>query len=130
MQTDFKKPIIIFAIMLAATMVLGIARKSIEHDNQEERLKNKLGVLGATYYQKVYLPTVNNVDELGSYTEGGMKVGLSELISAIYYEDPKEFVNNQTKKQCNYNETYVIIYPQNPYTEDDYEMKVNLECGF
>ena len=62
MQTDFKKPIIIFAIMLAATMVLGIARKSIEHDNQEERLKNKLGVLGATYYQKVYLPTVNNVD--------------------------------------------------------------------
>ena len=130
MQTDFKKPIIIFAIMLAATMVLGIARKSIEHDNQEERLKNKLGALGATYYQKVYLPTVNNVDELGSYTKDGMKVGLSELISAIYYEDPKEFVNNQTKKQCNYNETYVIIYPQNPYTEDDYEMKVNLECGF
>ena len=85
MQTDFKKPIIIFAIMLAATMVLGIARKSIEHNNQEERLKNKLGVLGATYYQKVYLPTVNNVDELGSYTEDGMKVGLSELISAIYY---------------------------------------------
>ena len=40
MQTDFKKPIIIFAIMLAATMVLGIARKSIEHDNQEEKLKN------------------------------------------------------------------------------------------
>ena len=130
MQTDFKKPIIIFAIMLAATMVLGIARKSIEHDNQEERLKNKLGVLGATYYQKVYLPTVNNVAELGSYTKDGMKVGLSELISAIYYEDPKEFVNNQTKKQCYYNETYVIIYPQNPYTEDDYEMKVNLECGF
>ena len=130
MQTDFKKPIIIFAIMLAATMVLGIARKSIDHDNQEERLKNKLGVLGATYYQIVYLPTVINVDELGSYTKDGMKVGLSELISAIYYEDPKEFVNNQTKKQCNYNETYVIIYPQNPYTEDDYEMKVNLECGF
>ena len=71
-----------------------------------------------------------NVVEGKLVAKEGMKVGLSELISAIYYEDPKEFVNDQTKKQCNYNETYVIIYPQNPYTEDDYEMKVNLECGF
>lgn len=124
-----KKSIFLCIGMIGISLIFSGINIIINGNTYEEELKNKLGILGSTYYQKIYHLEASE-EELEELKYTGLKVKLSELIDAIYYEDPKEFVNDKTKKSCNYNTSNVIIYPYSPYGEDDYKMKVNLECGY
>ena len=36
----------------------------------------------------------------------------------------------EMKKQCDKNNSQIIIYPKAPYTQTSYKMDIKLDCGF
>ena len=39
-------------------------------------------------------------------------------------------VNKKTKEKCDFEKTYISIYPQKEYEKKDYKIEVKLICGF
>ena len=119
----------IAVIMIVVSIILIVASKLVESNNQEDKLKNKLYILGATYYENIYYNNAST-SEIEKYYYDGMRVNLKKLIDGIYYDDPKEFINNKTGLKCDYLNSYVVIFPYSPYKKENYNVKVNLDCGF
>lgn len=128
-------PAIILVIVLVVVLILifGGNKKS-----QQVTLTNELKELGVDFYENFYYKQVGSNDEernkfLEKYKDIGIKVNLDNL-SRYNGKDSevvlKKFVNKKTKKACNKNLTQVIIYPQEPYTQNSYKIEVLLECGF
>ena len=105
----------------------------------EKDLTKNMEKLGSFFYEQFYYPHqeetqqkngVSMNDFLAPYSTTGFKVDL-ENIAKVSGVD-KKLVNSMKncKKECNKKNTFVTIYPKEPYGVKDYEIKVNLDCGF
>lgn len=136
----FNKKMVIIpaAILIVVLIIVLILVLTTKGESQEVKLTNELKELGTDFYENFYYKQIGSNDEerskfLEKYKDIGIKVNLDNL-SRYNGKDSKivleKFVNNKTDKECDKNLTQVIIYPQEPYNQESYEIEVQLECGF
>lgn len=137
-KKKFNKKVIIGIVVLllvAAGVVLFLVRNS--SDNREQ-LETSLTEMGKSFYENFYYEQIgSSADEraslLSKFTTVGIKVDLDNLgryNNGEFKAEIKEFKNSKTDEECSKTGTKVIIYPKSPYGKTDYNIEVNLDCGF
>lgn len=136
-----KKQIAIFGVAIvviavAIVVILSFGKSSAL--KQEENLYTELKAMGQDFYENYYYEYAGKSDEereqyLSKYATIGIKINLSNLgryNKSVNEEKIKLFVNKDTKEECDKEKTRAIIYPKAPYGKTDYDIKVELSCGF
>ena len=134
-----RKTIIITTICLIViilAIILGIL--FLNKDNQEQKLIDRLTEMGTEFYEDFYYKQIGQTDKerqefLEKYKDIGIKVNLDSL-SRYKKEDSEkileEFVNSKTEEACDKTNSMVVIYPKEPYGNEDYRIDAILVCGF
>ncbi len=132
--------IVLILLILGICIPIVVSKKSFSKKtiSQEEQLTEYLKELGKDFYENVYYQQIGQDEEsrkvfLTKLKHDGIKLTLNSL-STHKIEENKDkiesFVNNETKKACNKENTKVIVYPQAPYGQTDYKIEITLDCGF
>lgn len=106
--------------------------------NNKKSLEKSLMEMGRDFYENFYYDATGKTDKekvdfVKKFEKIGVKIDLDNLgryNSSKNKDKVAEFINTSTKKECDKNETRAIIYPKSPYGKKDYEIKVELSCGF
>lgn len=137
MMKDFLKEnsssIKISIVMIIFAIIIIIIQNVFTPILIKGQLTNRIKEAGEDYYEKYYDSFVidGSTIILEDIKDFGMKINLNQLVINLYDgKDPGYFFNKNTNKMCNYEKTYVTIYPVSPYGKNNYKVKVNLECGF
>ena len=137
---DKKKRIIIIAAISLAVVIIGVLCFVIfgnkEAKNKKE-LEANLVKLGAAFYEDYYYPSQEKIQKdvkeyMAKFEKTGLKINLDNLskISKIDQTLVEKMVNKKTKEKCDFEKTYISIYPQKEYEKKDYKIEVKLICGF
>ena len=105
---------------------------------EENKLYNKLNDIVLTYYKDYYYKIVLGSDDslrksnAANLSKNGIKITLNQL--ANYKGDEKntildEFKNYKTNTPCDYDKTIIMIYPKEPYGDQDIRIESTIECG-
>lgn len=126
--------IILVIILLVVVLFLVFNNK----ENESEKLSASLKELGIEFYEEFYYKQIGQNDKerqefLEKYKDIGIKVNLDSL-SRYKKEDSEkileEFVNGKTEEACDKTNSMVVIYPKEPYGNEDYTIDAILVCGF
>jgi len=103
-------------------------------------LEENLEIMGKDFYENYFYPVVAKDLEnqelktyLMNYEDSGLKVTLDILgkyNNQANSEIIKKFYNDKTGEKCDSKNTYVYIYPKEPYQVNDYDLKVELSCNY
>jgi hypothetical protein len=108
----------------------------VNEKEQKLELDTNLKEMGKNFYIKHYYNQISFGRKqsditvfLKNFSTIGIKVTLNNL-EKYDASNNKEFINRKTGKICNKNTSFVIIYPKEPYGENDFAIEVTLDCGF
>ena len=132
-----KKNIKIGVIVLVALLVVVAAGFGLSYafnPSKKSKLETELKEMGKSFYEDFYYDLVvnsNGVENIKKFETTGIKVDLDNLSrqSNESKEKVKDFVNDKNE-ECNKNNTKVIIYPKDPYGKTNYELEIQVDCGF
>ena len=120
----------IFLIVLLLIIIGGILFLVNSKIGREALAKRDIRKLTTTFYEYYYDENNydNNVKEfLKKYTSSGLNITLGDM--EVYIEDKS---NGGTKykslEKCDRAKSKVIIYPKNPFSKTDYDLKFDLVC--
>lgn len=106
-------------------------------DDSKSKLELSLKEMGKDYYENYYYEMSGKSDDerantVKNYKELGIKVSLDNLkrYNSSKKEEVEEFINPKTKEKCDTENTMVTIYPRGEFGRKDYDIKINLVCGF
>ncbi len=133
-----KKKNVLILIVVGVVAVLGVALFLILNNTQEKKLERSLKEMGRDFYEDYYYDQTGETLEdrekfLKPFKTIGIKVtldGLSRYNSKENQAKIEEFVNRKTNEKCDTMSTRAIIYPKEKYGKTDYDIKVELSCGF
>ena len=142
--TEKEKRIKILAIVCTAIsiilIIIGLVI-SIFNGNmgvEKDEMTIYLEKMGKEFYEDFYYKQIGQTDKerhefLEKYKDIGIKVNLDSL-SRYKKEDSEkileEFVNSKTEEACDKTNSMVVIYPKEPYGNEDYRIDAILVCGF
>lgn len=129
---------IIGAIILGVVLCAVILFFLFGNNNQEEKLTKELKTLGISFYEDFYYNQIGSTKEekveyLSKYKDMGIKISLNKMIRTNVNESEEIssiFINEETNKECDKNNSLVTIYPKEPFGKSDYTIEVTLVCGF
>lgn len=125
--------LIIIGLFVVGTIIFFVL---FEKPKSEDDLKNYLIKMGTDFYVDFYYEEQakgKSEEELKQYlskfTDTGIKISLKTLED--YSEENEKTIEKfkNKKKECDKQNTKVIIYPQDPYGKEDYSVEPLLECG-
>lgn len=130
--------LIVLGVILIAAIILFMVFGFRKEESQSVELSNNLKELGVEFYEDFYYKQIGKDDKerkefLEKYKDIGIKINLDSLSRYKKEETEeilKQFVNNKTKKECDKTNSMVVIYPKNPYGQNDYKIDAQLVCGF
>ena len=128
------KKILVIIIVALAFILCGVL---FFNNSNEKKLIQNMEALGKSFYEEYYYPSQAAVQKdlpkfLSKFEKSGIRINLKN-ISKLSRTDKKlikKMVNSKTNKKCDFNKSYVVIYPEKPFKKDSYKLKVNLDCGF
>lgn len=129
-----KKELLI--IIGVVVILVGIILFVLINTDGEKKLKDKLETLATDYYENNYYDKISSDEAtrkqiLEKFASTGFTINLNSLSRYEQFtEQVKEFVNSETDEECDKEKTTITIYPKDPYGKEDYEVKVNLVCGY
>ena len=102
--------------------------------SNKAKLETELKEMGKSFYEDFYYDLVvksNGVESISKFQSTGIKVDLDNLSrqKSENEEKIKDFVNDKGEA-CNKENTKVVIYPKDPFGKTDYQLEVQLDCGF
>lgn len=91
------------------------------------KVENPLKKLGKEYYENYYYIQLDDSYELrkeflSNYKDSGLKINLNTLRN---YKD----ISSKRYKNCNWDKTMIIVYPEEPYKVNNYRVEVELDCN-
>lgn len=124
------KQIKLSLILLGISILLFIIIKCLTGFTDKDKLEKKLGNLGDLYYQTILYPTIadseNDFATLKVFEQTGFRVTLSNMLTSTNTD--KEIFKLKGK-ECDLEESYIILYPQDPYEKKDFKLESNLICN-
>ena len=130
---DNKKIVVIVIVALAFVLCGMLFFKK----SNEVELTSNMEKLGKSFYEDYYYPSQKKSQKdvkkfLAKFEKNGIKINLTNLekISSLDKKLVDSMVNSKTNKKCDFDKSYVSIYPEKPYEKTNYKLKVNIECGF
>lgn len=138
---DNKKIFIVsgVALLLVVIIIVGFALFGKGSSmSTKEQYENTLKEMAKDFYENYYYERTGKNDEerkefLSKYSTIGIKIDLENLgryNGESNKEKVAELVNPDNKNVCDAKNTRVIIMPKDSYKKTDYEIKLELDCGF
>lgn len=129
---------IIFGIVFIITLVIIGCFIFSKKESKEELLSKSLENMSKDYYENFYYNQIGTTEEdrsefLSRYETIGIKINLENLSSYSKNDNSKilkQFINEDTNKECDKKNTKGIIYPTKPYSKTSYKIETQLDCGF
>ena len=127
-------PIILLIIFIVILGFLSVVFFNNMKKQSSSNFTSDLTKMGETIYKDYYyeITKVDKSDEqLKAYLKKFEQIGLSfNLVELSKYSDENrnkisEFLKNN---KCSNENTRVIIYPKDPYTKNDFNLEVKLDC--
>lgn len=134
-----KKVIVISIISLVIVIIAILVSINIfGKQSKEKEFKSIIEKMGRDYYENYYYEQSGNdlnakKETLSKYSAIGLKIDLENLgryNDQINKDKIAKLVNPETKEACNAKNTKVIIKPKEGYKKTDYDIEVQLDCGF
>ena len=99
----------------------------------KKTLEKELIRIGKEFYEQNYYPLLstdetNREEFLKNLEKTGLNFNLEFLKNNV--KDVPKFVNSKTNEECDNTKTYILITPKANYGKTDYDIKVELVCGF
>lgn len=126
--------LVIVIIIVVVTLLLN------NNTKQEDKLKASLEALGRKYYEDYYYVSAANSDDvnekkefLQNFSSVGLRINLDNLLrynDTLENKDTTEYKNKKKKEDCDRKKSMVVIYPKGEFGAKDYDIKVELVCGF
>ena len=124
---------VVILIVLIAILAIIVSNTNKEKKTIK-KYENIVSEMTSAYYKDYYSMIVDSkgVDYIKAFEDVGFEFDLDNMINLLpsLRSKAKELVNVKTGEQCNINGTKVMVYPKDPYGENDYTIKVTLDCGF
>lgn len=95
---------------------------SISEISLEDIITNKAN----TFYKEHYYNKIDKKDKLSAFESNGLSIKITDLVNFVKFT--KEEKTTFDKKKCSYDESMVVIYPNSPFGENDYKLKIELSC--
>ena len=126
-----KNLVLIFALIALIIVVIVVVsinpfKKKEEKIVSDTTLEESIASVAINYYEDFYSKLDNPGDALKDFSEVGLTKHLTELNE--FKEFDTEIANTLKEKECDYNTSKIIIYPEDPYGEKDYTFEVILDC--
>ena len=102
---------------------------------KQQAIENDIKTMAADFYENYYYDLITKdfgADQLAKFKKSGIIVDLNILgrHKSENLEKIKEFKHPKKDVECDREKTKAIIYPKESYNKNDYEIKVELSCGF
>lgn len=124
-----KNRILIISLLFIVFIILtSILSNVLENYNNKKSLEKALIALGEKVYTEGYYDNLKK--EPKEYEVNGIKITLEDMFEIVDLKPEDYFYNRKTKETCNLTNSYVKIYPTNPYGSNDYKLEYNLDCGY
>jgi hypothetical protein len=127
----------LLVVIIAIILIITLTKPK---KTNKEQLTSSLEALGRKYYEEFYYPQVANSDDvaqkkefLQNFSTIGFRITLDSLLrynDGLENKDNTEYKNKKKNEDCDKKKTMVIIYPKDEYGAKDYDIKVELVCGF
>ena len=137
-----KNTIIPWILLIICIMILGFLSYIFFYNlkNQTKTVtksdfKTELTEMGETIYKDYYyeITKIDKTDEqlsefLGKFKDIGLQFNLVEL--SKYSDENNEKIDNfiNSNKSCSREDTMVLIYPKDPYSKNDFNLEVKIDC--
>lgn len=125
--------LIIVVIIVISLIVLGLNNTG----SAKNKIEASLREMGTDFYENFYYENSgenanDRINAVKVFKEIGIKVSLDNLqrYNMSKKVEIKEFINPKTKEKCDIEKTRVIIYPKEEFGKKDYDLKVEVVCGF
>lgn len=136
-----KKTLIIGVVALLAIIALVVILLVLPKDNGKGNnnggnndgngnssvdLEKNLTEAGKNFYETQYYVGLEDPTTLANFKDTGLNISITnlEVILPLDEATKKELTN----KECDLDETKIIIYPKDPYGVENHEIKVELSC--
>lgn len=134
----------IIVVLLVALLVAFLVFGGNNTNKQEKTLTKYIDEMGRDFYENFYYEQIGKDDDarinfVQDFKDIGIKINLDNLSRYTTNDEEKdkkfadmiaEFKNKKTNTECNKENTRIIIYPTSPYHKTDYNVEINLDCGF
>lgn len=92
----------------------------------EVSIEDSLVSVGKDFYENYYYDLIDNKEDLNIFAEIGLNFNLANIDQTINLDDKVK--RKFEKEKCDFAETRVLIYPEKPFNNKDYTIKVILSC--
>ena len=128
-----------FILFFIVIILIFLTSNKLNENNKTEkdRLTNYLQAKATSFYEGAYYDTIKSLNDdvatfLGNFTEEGISMSIQVLLenNVLTEDEVKEnLINKVNNKKCDYENTKVVIYPQEPYKNNSYQVRTQLDCG-
>ena len=130
-----KKRIIVICAIVLLVLVSGVVIYFVTKPSKkalETKLENMGKIFYADYYKNQEKVRKDVKEFVKGFEKSGIQIDLDNLskMDKKYKEIVDTLVNPSTNKKCDGKKSYIKIIPKKPYGESDYDIEINLECGF
>lgn len=139
---DNKKIFIVSVVALVLVVVVIVGAVFLFGNGSAMSTKAKyektLREMGKDFYENYYYERTGKSDDerkefLSKYSTTGIKIDLENLArynGEVNKEKVADLTDSDNKNVCDSKNTRVIIIPKEGYKKSDYEIKLELDCGF
>lgn len=93
---------------------------------QKVDLEKELTEVGKTFYETQYYVGFEDPKTLANFKDTGVNVNITSLeVILPLKEDVKKAL---TDRECDLDQTKILINPEEPYGKENYKIKVELSC--
>ena len=137
LNTPARKIILAVIIMAFAAVIAAVVSSFLL--KPERIVKSKLDSLASDYYENYYYEKFANSDQaksidnldsaMSKYVESGFaRVTLRQLI--LHDAETNQSTADYVLKYCDKEGTYVIFYPESPFSRTSYHTEFTYSCAF
>ena len=91
-------------------------------------ISQNLETVGQDFYENHYYSDMDDEQKklLAEFKDQGIVIDITNL--EVITPLSEELKNSLIKNECNFDETKIVIYPEEPYGKKDYNLKIELSC--
>lgn len=128
-ENNSNKNLLIIIVIVVALIIIGLSINSYkEKKSSPTTISQNLETVGQDFYENYYYSDMDDEQKtlLAEFKDQGIVINITNLETITSLNE--NLKNNLIKKECDFDETKIVIYPEEPYGKKDYNLKIELSC--